>query len=148
MRVRGEKCVLDGGEGKKSPPLPFVDLPEDEALALIASGAAKAYFEAGEEVTEEVTPEPVVEPAVVQEPAIEPPAATEEPVVEEPVVDTVDRQATLIEHFELLSDEDFVKTGPRAGKPKVDVLKESTGFADLTAEEVDAAFALKDAGQG
>lgn len=153
MRVRGEGCVLDGGEGKKSPPLPFVDLPDDEAISLIKAGIAKAFVE-GEEVEVEVAftppePEPVLvldapregeNPAqvVVQEPAQEPPAAAVEPI---------DRQATLIEHFELLSPDDFVSTGPRAGKPKVSVMKDSTGFEDLTAEEVDAAFALKEAGQ-
>lgn len=141
MRVRGEGCVIDGGKGGKSPPEPFVDLPDDEALSLIAAGVAKAYVEG--EVTEEVAfvppqPEaPLILDAtpVVQEPAVESPAAA------------TDRQATLIEHFELLSDDDYVATGPRAGKPKVSVMKESTGFDDLTAEEVDAAFALREAGQ-
>lgn len=142
MRVRGEGCIIDTGAGGKSPPLPFVELADDEARSLIAAGVAKAYVE-GEEVEEAVPfvpPQPEAPlildaPVVVQEPAVQPPAATTE------------RQDTLLEHFELLASDDFVSTGPRAGKPKVSVVKDSTGFDDLTAEEVDAAFALKEAGQ-
>ena len=46
----------------------------------------------------------------------------------------------------ILDDDDFVKTGVRAGKPKVASLAGGLGY-EVTAEEVDAAFALKDAGQ-
>lgn len=62
--------------------------------------------------------------------------------------DTPEENAKLqdvADHIELLTADDFVKTGPRTGRPKVSPLAAALGRDDLTAEEVDAAFALHEA---
>jgi hypothetical protein len=43
--------------------------------------------------------------------------------------------------------DDLVKTGDRAGKPKVSAMEAATGLTDIHANEIDAAIAAKDAAE-
>lgn len=52
------------------------------------------------------------------------------------------RQVEITDAIDLLEPADFVKSGARAGLPKLDALKGVLGY-DVTAEEVDVAFAAK-----
>lgn len=152
MRVRGKGATLHGAEGA-SPPLPYIEVGDEEAAHLIRIGVATSAED--EPVVQEPAQEPpaTTEPETVAEPepvATEPEAVVQpEPAVTDPepevVVDpAAARLADIAEAIELLDTEDFVKTGPRAGKPKVKPLEDVLGV-DLTAEEVDAAFALREA---
>lgn len=51
-----------------------------------------------------------------------------------------ERRQTIAEALELLEAEHFVKTGARAGKPKLSAMEEITGLRDLTVAEIDAVF--------
>ena len=148
MRVRGKGVVLHGAEGA-TPPLPYIELDDAEALALIAKGVAVAVDELAAAPEPSVAPEPVIVPAVEVQLAPEPVVQPEPEVVQEPANEPPAASARLleiVEAIEILDDDDFVKTGARAGKPKVAPLAGVLGY-EVTAEEVDAAFALKDGGQ-
>ena len=148
MRVRGKGVVLHGAEGN-SPPLPYIELEDAEALALIAKGVAVAVGELAAAPAPSAAPEPVIVPAVEVAPVQEPEPKSEPEVVQEPANEPPAASARLleiVEAIEILDDDDFVKTGARAGKPKVASLAGVLGY-EVTAEEVDAAFALKDGGQ-
>jgi hypothetical protein len=148
MRVRGKGVVIHGAEGA-TPPLPYIELDDSEALALIARGVAVAVDELAAAPELSVAPEPVIVPAAEVAPVQEPEPQTEPEVVQEPAEKpqaATPRLEEIAEAIELLDDDDFVKTGARAGKPKVAPLASVLGY-EVTADEVDAAFALKDAGQ-
>lgn len=148
MRVRGRGAVLHGAEGA-TPPLPYIELDDAEAQTLIALGYAEAVDELAAAPEPSVAPEPVIVPVVEVAPVQEPEPEIEPEVVQEPAEKSPaapSRLDDIIEAIELLDEDDFVKTGVRAGKPKVAPLAGVLGF-EVTAEEVDAAFALKDAGQ-
>lgn len=146
MRVRGKGAIITGAEGR-SPPLPYIEVDDNEAKALIGLGVAErvepdeavAAETPEPEVVETPEPEPVEVDEVVQEPDEESPAATD-PTEADP---DEARKADLNEAFELLGDEDFVKTGARAGRPKIASLEAATGFSDLTVDEVDALWSAR-----
>jgi hypothetical protein len=157
MRVRGKGATLDAGEGLRSPPLPYLDLDETEALALIGIGLAEAVEDEDEVPAAEPEPEPVVEPVVEPEPVTEPEPVEQASVGADggasqeseasasdsnPPTNT-ERQAAIAEVFEILADDDLVKTGPRAGHPKVSAIEAATGLTGITAEEVDALWAAR-----
>lgn len=48
------------------------------------------------------------------------------------------RETTITDGIASLLPEDMVKSGPRAGKPKVDALETVTCLSDLTAKEIDS----------
>ena len=149
MRVRGKGATLHGAEGRHPPQLPYIELDDAEALALIARGVAVSVDELAAAPEPSVAPEPAIVPVVEVPPVQEPEAEIEPEVVQEVGEKTepaTSRLDEIVEAIELLGEDDFVKTGPRAGKPKVAPLAGVLGF-EITAEEVDAAFALKDAGQ-
>ncbi len=54
-----------------------------------------------------------------------------------------DRTQDIIAAIELIGEDDYVKTGDRAGRPKVAAVEAVFG-SDLTADEVDAAFAVRE----
>ena len=148
MRVRGRGAVLHGAEGA-TPPLPYIELDDEEALALIARGVAEAVDELVAAPEPSTASEPVIVPVVEVAPVQEPEPQTEPEVVQEPADETpaaTPRLEEIAEAIDILDDDDFVKTGVRAGKPKVASLAGVLGY-EVTAEEVDAAFALKDGGQ-
>jgi hypothetical protein len=170
MLVRGKGAIIEGAEGK-SPPLPFITVSEDEGLALIGTGVAVqvsddaeapadvsdvtlAAFDGTVQSVGDTTvfgptptePEPEIVEDVVQEPAEETPAATPEPEPELPTEPEVitDRNADLAEAFEILGEDDLVKTGARAGRPKITSLEAATGFKDLTVNEVDVLWLARE----
>lgn len=170
MRLTGKNTSLVGAEGE-SPPLPFIEVDADEAQGLIERGYATEVHEStASVVVDEVVvepeaeqPEAPVEAAKVAEPS-EPaaeqasvgvtvedaPAAAGESQAaagaDSPVEATEDEKATarlreIADHIHLLTDDDMVKSGARAGKPKLDVLATSLGYP-VTTDDVDAALAL------
>lgn len=48
------------------------------------------------------------------------------------------RETTITDGIASLLPEDLVKSGPRAGKPKVDALETVTGLSDLSTKEIDS----------
>ena len=56
------------------------------------------------------------------------------------------REAQISEVFEILEADDLVKTGDRAGHPKVSAIEAATGLNDVTAAEVDALWAAREGG--
>ena len=59
------------------------------------------------------------------------------PVDVSPAAGLTERDAGILEVFELLGDDDLVRTGARAGRPKVSAIEDATGLKDLTAAEID-----------
>jgi len=157
MRVRGRGTVLKCG-GVKSPPAPFIELEDGEALALIGLGVAERVegeLPAAENHPEAPAPEPEPEtdPAASAEDAEEAPAEPPAPPAgnsdEEPAnlahdQEPTEREQTITDAFELLAGDDLVKTGERAGRPKVSAIEDATGFKDVTADEVDALWANRE----
>jgi hypothetical protein len=156
MRVVPTHGTLHGGTHDNlvaCPPEPFLEVDEDEGNYLIRLGVAKVYVEGQEANVAKVTvfeagDRPVEQASVGAEGAAsgeEASAAASEATSDREDGEQAERLKDVAEHIELLEPDDFVKTGDRAGKPKVAALVEATGFADLTAEEVDAAFAIHQA---
>jgi hypothetical protein len=74
-----------------------------------------------------------------------------DPIVEalpvaEPAEAAAEHNTDLADALELIDDDGLVKTGPRTGKPKVDVIKALVG-TDVTAEQIDAAWDARAAAQ-
>lgn len=160
MRLSPKNCTLTGAEGS-SPPLPFIEVDDAEGAALVAIGVATIYGNDGQTAVEPPTPvvsdpgpdavdiEPDVTAAelgVNAEPEPdEPSVGAEQPAAgessDEPAAaELTERQAAIAEVFDILEAGDLVKTGARAGKPKVSAIEAATGLADVTADEVDALF--------
>lgn len=159
MRIVPVTGILVGGEGE-CPPLPFITVDDAEGRALIERGLVLEFGEDAQS-SEEKAAEWVKSEAEAREAAqAELVASVKAPEPVDPPADdasdeTISAEETarlaagahpedLIEAFELLEEGDYVKTGPRAGRPKVDAIKAIID-RDVTAEEVDAAFAAKDA---
>lgn len=152
MRVRGKGAVLigTGEEGEvRSPPEPYIEVSEDEGRALIGLGIA-------EEVDGEASVAGLAEPEPLSAAAVEPAPAEPAPPAEtstegaepsaagdiEPAAPT-ERQDAISEVFEILDADDLVKTGERAGRPKVSAIEAATGFDDVTVAEIDALWAAR-----
>jgi hypothetical protein len=148
MRITPTHGVLHGPEGI-CPPLPYLVVDDNEGLLLIERGLVNEFIEQGELhlPPEHDTadgagnhPEVVAEtPSVGVAEAGSGGAATA--VTSEPVLPANERLHEIAEHIHLLEPDDYVKTGARAGKPKLDVLKAVLGY-DITSDEVDQALAL------
>jgi hypothetical protein len=136
MRVCGKGAVLIGTEGS-SPPLPYLTVDDNQGATFVRLGIA---VEVSDDVAAPV--EPVVEPVV--EAPVEP---VVEPVVEAPVVETKEetREEAISAALDLVEEDGLVKTGARAGKPKVSAIEAITGLNDVTVEEIDAALAAREA---
>lgn len=184
MRIAGKGCVLDAGGDQKSPPLPFIEVDEDTARALIGTGVAVAFEgddglaaewaeserKAAEEAQAELaanaaaeveakrlTDEEAEEAARIAAAEADSKAAEEaERLAAEQGGEgreggeggndaDAERKQTIADALELLEPEHLVKTGPRAGRPKVKAVEEISGINDLTPEEIDAVAAAKDA---
>lgn len=153
MIVRAKITIKSGGENHA--PGAVLELDEADGLSLIGLGFAERVdaFPVFEAVTDTstvvldavLTPQPSAPDNTGLAEAADADAGGEA----SPDTDSEDpgakRQADIRAAIELLSDADFVRTGPRTGKPKVAPVEAVLGF-DVTAEEVDAAFALKEAG--
>lgn len=164
VRISGNGAVLIGPEGR-TPPLPFITVDAKEARALIGMNLAvlvegdlpepevtDADMDLEPEVTEpETAPEPAPEPEVQPEPETAPePEANPEPNAPEGGEGGTEgetREEALIAALDLMEADDLVKTGDRAGKPKVGAMEAATGLTDLTADEIDAAVAAKEAAE-
>lgn len=168
MKLTGKNTSLVGAEGH-SPPLPFIEVEDAHANRLIALGWAKEYVEGEAEVREpDITleapalpePEPEAdEPAAPVEAKAEPSeseaspssvgvadgeasAAAGESQAEAEADPAAERLREIADHIHLLTDDDLVKSGARAGKPKLDVLSGALGYP-VSADDVDAALALE-----
>lgn len=160
VRVAGKSCVLDAGEGRKSPPLPFIEVDEATARALIGTGVAvlvdeseavaaewaKSEADAREAAQAELAAYVAgqAEPESEGGPASEP----EETVTTDSVPVTSvdgDRRQTIIEAFDLLEPEHFVAIGARKGRPKLNAVEDISGIRDLTVAEIDELFAARSA---
>lgn len=159
MRVRGKNAVLIGAEGR-TPPLPFIEVTEEEGLSLIGLGVAEEAHGAADVAAPAAEPESAGEAsdAGLAEPApAEPGASSVDSLAEvvTPPADATsadeapsgnaasDRDEAILEAFELLTDEDLVKTGERAGRPRVSAIEEATGFTDVSVEELDRLWAAR-----
>lgn len=152
MLIVGKNGTVQGLNGA-SPPLPFIEVEDAEAQTLIDRGYAIAYVgDDAPEIAVDPVIEPVIEPVVdpvvdpVIEPIVEPvaePAPVNEPLFGETEVAAGDAEEALkleiISALDLLDEDDFVKTGERAGKPKVSAINAILGY-DVTAGDVDAAI--------
>lgn len=146
MRIVPVNGRLQGVEGL-CPPLPFITVDRTEGEGLIARNLAKLYGgPEAEPVVEPAAPpaspepEPVVEPEPEPEPEAEPETGGADDAGAEP--DT--RAQEIADAVDLLEDDGLVKTGPRAGKPKVKAVEEILGY-ETTAEEIDAVIAAREA---
>ena len=143
-----------------------LDAPADEAEAPevpVAEGDAVAVVNGDGTATPAVIVdgEPVAtgEATIVLDPEATPPAPAAEdapaapapaPAEESEAIDAAEASrlaggehpADLVEAFDLLEDDDLVKTGDRAGRPKVDAIKAILD-RDVTATEIDAAWAAR-----
>lgn len=170
---------MTGAEGS-TPPLPFIEVADEEARALFAlypkhiillddekesagSGLdaelfdglpASAFIAAARQAEQ---PAPVIHvPALTHAESVVV-AAPAESVVAPPVTESVitppdaggsesvgdvdeKRIAEILEAIDLLEADDFVKTGDRAGRPKVKPVVDVLGY-DVSAHEIDTAFA-------
>lgn len=128
MKVTGNACHIIGTEGS-SPPLPYVEVSDTEGRVLIGLGHAV-------EVTDvDDAPEPAPKkkaeskaPPASKEPETPPPPAAEPNKVDE------DRATLIADALDLVE-----------GDPTVEAVADITGLADVTAEEIAAAVAAKDA---
>lgn len=136
MRITGAGCTLIGPEGR-TPPLPFITVDAGEAESLIAQKLATPYT--GEEAEEDAA-DPAADTPTNPDPAADP-----EPEPEPDAPADEDRAAAIAEALDLMEADDLVKTGERAGKPKVSAIEAATGLADVTAEEIDAVIAANEA---
>jgi hypothetical protein len=169
MRVRGKGAVLIGHGGLQSPPEPFIEVSEDEGRALIGLGVAEEVdvvfvektdeTEAAEKVDGEASDAGLAEPVTPSAAEETPPAETLEPAppaeaeiadqgqplegTNDAPVEPAERDAAILEAFEILADADMVKTGEREGRPKVKAIEDATGFDDVTVEEVDRLWAAR-----
>lgn len=152
IRVTGAGSVLIGPEGR-TPPLPFITVDANEGRALIRLGNAKEYVGEGEGEAPAAPPALPAPPAWL--PKVTPPAPEPEKVSESTDEGTgageeeggEGRAETIAEALDLVEADGLVKTGDRKGKPKVSAIEAITGLTDVTAEEIDAAIAAKDAAE-
>lgn len=128
MLVRGLNCHLIGTEGS-CPPLPYIEVSDSEGKALIGLGHA-------EEVTDApAAPEPkkpatkASKPAKDETPPPPPPAAEPNKVDE-------DRAQLIADALDLVE-----------GEATAEAVADITGLADVSAEEIAAAKAAKDAAE-
>lgn len=142
MRLRGITLTLTGTEGS-TPPLPFIEVEDGEAEALLKSFPEGSIIvvsdEDGAEPAEPVEPAPV---APAEPPVAQVPSDSENSPSEDDAGDT-NTFAEILDAVELLDADDFVKTGDRKGKPKVDAVA-AILERDVTAEEIDSALASSD----
>jgi hypothetical protein len=119
--VRGHHCHLIGTEGS-SPPLPHIEVSNEEGAALVALGLAKEVD--GQKVKAKGKPAPEKTPEKTPEPEKKPEGEGEP---------QHDRADTIAEALDLVE-----------GEPTVEAVADITGLADVTAEEIAAAVAAKD----
>lgn len=150
---------VDADEGDRLVALGYatdLDNPEkvEPKFELIEEPAAPTAEEP--EAAEPAAPAEVSKEASPSEPAAAPPsvgvtdgessaAARLSPAAAEDDPAAPDAATTrlreIADHIHLLTDDDLVKTGARAGKPKLDILATSLGYP-VTSDEVDAALAM------
>jgi outer membrane biosynthesis protein TonB len=157
VRVCGKGATLRGPEGS-SPPLPFLNVTDQEGETLIRLGIAVRVADEDVEAPAEA-PKPKAPPkAKVEAPAPPPPPAEETPPppppeapVEAPKVEAEpapkaegnaeDRAETILHALDLVEPNGMEAEGDRKGKPTVQAIQEITGLSDVTVEEIDAAVA-------
>jgi Ca2+-binding RTX toxin-like protein len=178
MRLRGIGMTLEGAEGVKSPPHPFIEVEDGEAetlLALYPKGVAVVGDDDSEEPDDDTTtgsegPE-TIDGAAGDDTLGSgdgsdtlaggeggdtlPGSEGGDTVVGATGGDTlaggtggdrVEHPTDLVDAFELLEADDFVKTGDRKGKPSVTAIKNIVE-RDVSAEDIDAAWDARQAAE-
>jgi hypothetical protein len=145
VKVVGKGLTLIGTDGS-CPPLPYIEVSPSEGKVLIARGYAVEY--AG---PAEAEPEPAAAPAPrgrggkkadeTPPPPPPPPPSDEEAKAAEERAHNIAGALDLVEEVHLETE------GERVGKPTVAAIADITGIADVTAEEIDAALAAKEAAE-
>lgn len=160
IRICGTGCVLIGPEGR-TPPLRFITVDADEGRALIAQALAAEVAGEGEAPEPEGTDTDTDTDTGTGGNADEGEDSDTDTdantgggddvnaggAPEEGGAEGATRADLITEALDLMEAGDLVKTGERAGKPKVDAMAAATGLADITADEIDAAIAAKDAAE-
>lgn len=149
VRVAGKNCVLDAGGGQKSPPLPFIEVDEETARALVGTGVARLVGEDDARAAEWAAAETEASEAAQAELAAsvtEPELDADDAQADEAPGDAsdIDRRQAIVDAFDLLEPEHFVKTGARKGFPKLNAMEDITEIRDLTVAEIDELFAARD----
>lgn len=163
MRIEALVTIKGVPPGGKTSPGGLATVDPAQGRVLAGLGFARV-IDAGEAAsTEEARmAAPAVEPIVeaAPEPVAAPVAAPAAPATTEPTPApeaapaasegegegkaTASRLDDIKAAIELLDEDDFVKTGERAGRPRVKAVEAVLGF-DVTMAEVDEAFALREA---
>lgn len=125
--------TLNGAEGA-SPPLPYIEVADAEAKALLQLYPRNIVV-----VGEVAASVMQLQLAIVAAPAEPAPVVVPDAVAQS----TPDRATEISDAIDLLEGDKIVKTGPRAGKPTVEAIAEILG-GPVTAEEIDAAVAAKE----
>jgi hypothetical protein len=129
-------------DGKYHPPGTLHDLDEHVAKAL-GSSRVRLHHEQAAIVSAPALPSADLLPGLVSEPVDDvgdvPPA--ELPTSPDSAGGASERVVEIMHAIDLVPDDEYVKTGPRAGKPKLAPLEDVLGYS-VTADEVDAALEL------
>jgi hypothetical protein len=118
VKVVGKGLTLIGTEGS-CPPLPYIEVTASEGKVLIARGYAVEYAGAAE-----AEPEPAPKKAAKVEKASAPTKVDD------------DRTQLIADALDLIE-----------GEPTVEAVADITGLADVTADEIAAAVAAKEAAE-
>lgn len=137
MKVVGKGLTLIGGEGS-CPPLPYIEVSEDEGKALIGIGHAVEY--AGPEAEAEKSPSKSEAKAADKAAKAEAEAAEAEAKAKAKAALAEDRAQLIAEAIHLVEPEGLGEDG----KPTVDSIQAITDLTDVTADEIDAALAAHD----
>jgi hypothetical protein len=133
MKVVGKSLTLIGTEGS-CPPLPYIEVSDSEGKALIGLGYATKYVAADAPEAEPPAPAKAAKGKKAAKDAAPPPPTPEPEKVDADAVN--ERMATIVEALDLVE-----------GEPTVEAVADITGLADVTAEEIDAAKAAKEAAE-
>jgi type IV secretory pathway VirB10-like protein len=147
VRVTAKGCVLIGEAGN-CPPLPYLEVTDDEGHALIGAGHALEYTEEGQEEPAAPPPPPAAKTKKAETPPPPPPPPADTPPPPPPPANGTeeghqadDRAETILHALDLVETDGLETEGDRQGKPTVAAIEAITGLADVTTAEIDAALA-------
>jgi hypothetical protein len=132
MKVVGKSLTLIGTEGS-CPPLPYIEVSDSEGKALIGLGYATKYVAADAPEPEAPAPAKAAKGKKAAKDSAPPPPP---PPADEPNKVDEDRAQLIADALDLVE-----------GEPTVEAVADITGLTDVTAEEIDAAKAAKEAAE-
>jgi outer membrane biosynthesis protein TonB len=147
VRITARDCVLIGEAGH-CPPLPYLEVSDDEAQALIGLKLAAEYEGQDEPAAPPPPPPAKTKKAETPPPPPPPPPPPDTPPPPPPPANGTeeghqadDRAETILHALDLVETDGLETEGDRQGKPTVAAIEAITGLADVTVEEIDAALA-------